>query len=55
MVIHQARTEHLKEELLTKMDNHHERMMARIDSQLEKNGGLRKMGAMDLKANPEEK
>jgi hypothetical protein len=30
-----AGREHLKEEMLAKFDAHHERMMARIDSQLE--------------------
>jgi hypothetical protein len=31
-----AGQEHLKEEMLAKLDAHHERMMARMDSQLEK-------------------
>jgi tRNA/tmRNA/rRNA uracil-C5-methylase (TrmA/RlmC/RlmD family) len=41
-----AGQELLKEEMLVKLDAHHERMMARMDSQLEK--------ATDLESNPEE-
>jgi hypothetical protein len=51
-----SQTGHLKEEMLTKMETHHERMMARMDSQLEKmEVCLGKAEAMNLEGNPEEK
>jgi hypothetical protein len=50
-----AGQELLKEEMLTKLDAHHERMMARIGSQLEKmEACLGKTEAMDLETNSEE-
>jgi hypothetical protein len=50
-----AGQEFLKEEMLTKLDAHHERMMAGIDSQLEEmEACLGKTEATDLMANPEE-
>jgi hypothetical protein len=46
----------IKEEIMAKLAAHHERMMARMDSQLKKmEACLGKMEAMDLEANPEEK
>jgi hypothetical protein len=51
-----ADQELLKEEMLAKLDAHHERKMARMDSQLEKmKACLGKMEATDLEANPEER
>jgi hypothetical protein len=42
--------------MLNKSDAHHERMMARMNSQLEKmEACLGKMEATDLEANPKEK
>jgi hypothetical protein len=50
-----ADQEPLKEEILAKLDVHHERMMARMDSQLEKMEACRrKTKATDLEENPEE-
>jgi hypothetical protein len=40
------KSQHPKEEMLNKSDAHHKRMMARMDSQLEK------MEATDLEAHP---
>jgi hypothetical protein len=41
--------------MLAKLDAHHKRMMARMDSQLDKiEVCLEKTEAMDLEANPEE-
>jgi hypothetical protein len=51
-----AGQEHLKEEMMAKLDAHHERIVARMDSQLEKmEACLGWMEAMDLEANPKEK
>jgi hypothetical protein len=45
----------MKDEMLVKMEAHHERMMARMDSQLEKmEVCLGNTGAKDLEANPKE-
>jgi hypothetical protein len=50
-----AGQELLEEEMPTKLDAHHERMMARMGSQLEKvEACLGKTEAMDLEVNPEE-
>jgi hypothetical protein len=50
-----AGKELLKEEMLAQLDAHHERMMARTNSQLEKmEACLGKTKAMDLETNPEE-
>jgi hypothetical protein len=50
------REKHLKEEMLDKLDVHHKRMAARMDSQLQKmDACLGKMEATDLEANPERK
>jgi hypothetical protein len=46
----------LKEEMLAKLGAHQERMMTRMDSQLEKMEACSgKMEPMDLEANPEKK
>jgi hypothetical protein len=53
--------EHLKEEMMAKLDAHHKRMMARVDSQLEKMEAtvdvfeerLNRMDTTDLEANQE--
>jgi hypothetical protein len=46
-----ADQELLKEEMLAKLNAHHERMMARMDSQLQKmEACLQKMEAADLEA-----
>jgi hypothetical protein len=46
----------IKEEMLANLEDHHERMMARMASQLEKmEVCLVKMEATELEANPEEK
>jgi hypothetical protein len=51
-----AGQEHLKGKMLAKLDAHHERIMARMDSQLEKmEACLGKTETMDFEANPKEK
>jgi hypothetical protein len=45
----------MRDKMLEKLHAHHERLMARMNFQLEKMGGLsRKDGTTDLEANPEE-
>jgi hypothetical protein len=51
-----AGQEHLKEQMMAKLDAYHERMMARMDSQLEKmEACLGKTEATNLEARPEER
>jgi hypothetical protein len=55
MDIHQARTKWTQEEMLAKMEVHHERMMIRMDSQLDKmEACLGETETTDFKANAEE-
>jgi hypothetical protein len=47
--------EEIRTNVIAKLDTHHERMMARMDSQLQKMETCReKTNATDLEANPEE-
>jgi hypothetical protein len=53
--IREARTDSAQREMLSKMEAHHERMMVRLDSRLEKlEGCLGKTEASDLGATTEE-